>query len=358
MADGLLHGREVDSPPSGVSCAARSIVPSSRRASPLEVSRRCSAAAGSSAYGGRGSSAGMPTPRVASVRARWASSVRSSSCRGRTTWTWRRETSARLSSKPGFSVVLPTNTTVPFSTYGSRASCWALFHRAISSMNSSVRPPMPRRCSARAMTARSSLMPSVTALSCSTSASTSLATHSAIVVLPVPGRPPQHHRVRRARGERHAQGRIRRRELRLAHDLVERPRPHPLGQWKMAQAQGGTEGQLVIIHGCHGTAEGGHRRPSARHACVTDLAQPAYRSYYPVAMASTFDPGALLAHSYALPGGTRVTLRLARVRGPARDRGSVRARRSRTEPARARAASAFSPPPAASAVRDGSDRRR
>jgi hypothetical protein len=31
-------------------------------------------------------------------------------------------------------------------------------------------------------------------------------------------------------------------------------------------------------------------------------------------MASTFDPGALLARSYVLPGGTRVTLRLARVR--------------------------------------------
>jgi hypothetical protein len=31
-------------------------------------------------------------------------------------------------------------------------------------------------------------------------------------------------------------------------------------------------------------------------------------------MASTFDPGALLARTYVLPGGTRVTLRLARVR--------------------------------------------
>ena len=31
-------------------------------------------------------------------------------------------------------------------------------------------------------------------------------------------------------------------------------------------------------------------------------------------MASTFDPGALLAHSYAPPGGPRVILRLARVR--------------------------------------------
>jgi hypothetical protein len=31
-------------------------------------------------------------------------------------------------------------------------------------------------------------------------------------------------------------------------------------------------------------------------------------------MASTFDPGALLARSYVLPGGMRVTLRLARVR--------------------------------------------
>ncbi len=31
-------------------------------------------------------------------------------------------------------------------------------------------------------------------------------------------------------------------------------------------------------------------------------------------MPSTFDPGALLARSYALPGGLRVTLRLTRIR--------------------------------------------
>ena len=66
-------------------------------------------------------------------------------------------------SKEGFSVVAPIMTMEPFSTYGRKASCWALLKRWISSTNRMVRTPRARLFSASLMTALISLMPLVTA---------------------------------------------------------------------------------------------------------------------------------------------------------------------------------------------------
>ena len=61
------------------------------------------------------------------------------------TITFIRERSALLTSNEGFSVVAPTRTTVPSSTCGRNASCWALLKRWISSMKRSVASLCPPR---------------------------------------------------------------------------------------------------------------------------------------------------------------------------------------------------------------------
>ena len=60
---------------------------------------------------------------------------RSFSSNGFNTYTWQRLSKALITSKEGFSVVAPINVMVPFSTAPSKASCWPLLKRWISSMN-------------------------------------------------------------------------------------------------------------------------------------------------------------------------------------------------------------------------------
>src|ERR671911_768630 len=97
--------------------------------------------------------------------------------------------SAELTSKYGFSVVAPTSVTVPSSTAGSSASCWALLKRWISSRKKIVARPPRRRSSARAITSRTSARPAFTAERSSNAASACSAVIRASVVLPVPGGP-------------------------------------------------------------------------------------------------------------------------------------------------------------------------
>ncbi len=95
-----------------------------------------------------------------------------------------------MTENDGFSVVAATSTTWRFSTPGSRASCWALVNRWISSRKSTVwRPYMSRARLACSITARTSLTPAVTADSSTNSRSAAVATRWARVVLPVPGGP-------------------------------------------------------------------------------------------------------------------------------------------------------------------------
>jgi hypothetical protein len=53
----------------------------------------------------------------------------SSSVRGFNAKTWQRERRGEVTSKEGFSVVAPIRVTVPSSTKGRMASCWALLKR-------------------------------------------------------------------------------------------------------------------------------------------------------------------------------------------------------------------------------------
>lgn len=63
----------------------------------------------------------------------------SSGVTGSNTNTFALDNSARTIVKLGFSVVAQTSVTIHFSTYGRSESCWALFHRWISSRKSTVR---------------------------------------------------------------------------------------------------------------------------------------------------------------------------------------------------------------------------
>src|SRR5438552_1454069 len=84
--------------------------------------------------------------------------------------------------------------TVPFSTCGRRASCWALLKRWISSMNRTVRVPSIATCScAAAIAARTSATPLITAERVVNRAPTASARRRPSVVLPLPGGP--HRRI-------------------------------------------------------------------------------------------------------------------------------------------------------------------
>ena len=120
---------------------------------------------------------------------------------------------------------------VPASTCGSSASCCALLKRWISSTNSTVRSPCwSRRVAASATASRRSLTPGQHRGE----------RHEARVRLgrqqprqrrlAGAGRPPQDQRRQLARLERAPQQLARPEEVRLADELVQRPRPHPLGQ--------------------------------------------------------------------------------------------------------------------------------
>ena len=78
-------------------------------------------------------------PRPSSARRTTAPT--SSSVSGSSRQTRIRDRSAELTSKYGFSVVAPMSVTVPSSTCGRSASCWALLKRWISSRNRIVRVP-------------------------------------------------------------------------------------------------------------------------------------------------------------------------------------------------------------------------
>ena len=94
----------------------------------------------------RNSSAPRSTS-TAPAAARSSTTSTSSAVRACRAYTRRRESSAPLTSKAGFSVVAPISVTSPSSTAGSRASCWALLKRWISSRNRIVSLPLAcRRC--------------------------------------------------------------------------------------------------------------------------------------------------------------------------------------------------------------------
>ena len=101
-----------------------------------------------------------------------------------------RESSGEITEKDGFSVVADTSTTQPFSTPGSRTSCWALVNRWISSRKSTVvRPCRSRWSRASSIALRTSRTPAVIADISTKRPPTPRETTCASVVLPVPGGP-------------------------------------------------------------------------------------------------------------------------------------------------------------------------
>jgi hypothetical protein len=167
--------------------AAASRMPRARRASPSAAWAMAAATSSES------STARRPSPCSASSAARRTRAASTSGSRRFRVNTRQRESSGAITSKEGFSVVAPTSVTVPASTWGSRASCWARFRRCSSSRKSSVRSPACRSRCARSTAARISLTPAVTAESDSKRVRGREASTRASVVLPQPGGP---HRIR------------------------------------------------------------------------------------------------------------------------------------------------------------------
>ena len=171
-------------------------------------------AAGPARPRARGGGAGARAPRRA-ARAPSAPAVR--------------ESRAEFTSKEGFSVVAPTRTTVPFSTGGRRASCWALLKRWISSRKKSVRSAVDSsRCWARSIIARTSARPAHGRRS-SKAARAWTASSRARVVFPVPGGPYRISECGRPCSIAVRKG-SRGRQVLLADELPERPRPHASGE--------------------------------------------------------------------------------------------------------------------------------
>jgi len=133
-----------------------------------------------------------PSPRFWSASARRSSVTSCSSVSGFSAYTRLRDNSAEITSNDGFSVVAPIRMISPFSTYGRKASCWALLKRWISSTRRMVRWPSRRARTASAITALISLMPASTALKGANSLRVSRAMTWASDVLPEPGGP---HRI-------------------------------------------------------------------------------------------------------------------------------------------------------------------
>ena len=136
-----------------------------------------------------------------------------------------------MTSKYGFSVVAPMSVTVPSSTCGSSASCWALLKRWISSRNRTLRVPwrFSRSC-ASAMVARTSATPDMTADSEVKWAPISPASSRARLVLPVPGGPHSSSDDEVAAGDAPAERAAFADEVRLPDELVEVPRTHARGE--------------------------------------------------------------------------------------------------------------------------------
>ena len=174
---------------SSASAVAPSSTLSAARASPPASETRWSKASSLSDTPPAGPS-GPASPRSSSASARRTTVPTSSSVSASSRHTRIRERSAELTSKYGFSVVAPMSVTVPSSTCGSSASCWALLKRWISSRNSTLRVPwrFSRSC-ASAMVDRTSATPDMTADSDVKWAPISPASSRARLVLPVPGGP-------------------------------------------------------------------------------------------------------------------------------------------------------------------------
>ena len=119
----------------------------------------------------------------------WSTSRIASFFRGDKTMTRERERSGEMTSKEGFSVVAPIRVMRPDSTWGRKASCWALLKRWISSTKSTVRVFKLQLVLARSTTCSMSFLPEVTAEISIKSALNSCARMRARVVLPVPGGP-------------------------------------------------------------------------------------------------------------------------------------------------------------------------
>ncbi len=128
-------------------------------------------------------------------------------------------------------MVAPIRTIVPFSTWGRNASCWARLKRWISSTNRMVFcRRRVRSISASATTWRISFTPDSTAENATKRAPATWAISEASVVLPEPGGP---HRIIECSSPLSIAARrtlAGPQQVVLAHDLVQRARPHAIGQ--------------------------------------------------------------------------------------------------------------------------------
>ena len=161
---------------------------SATRASPEATSCRNASASGSSV------TFSLPSPCSVSVSARRTTCATSSSESGWSVRTRVRERSAEMTSNDGFSVVAPMNVTVPFSTWGRMASCWALLKRCTSSTKRMVPRSSVARISRASSTAcRRSATPEVTAETPMKWDFVSPATSACKRRLAGAGRAPEHH---------------------------------------------------------------------------------------------------------------------------------------------------------------------
>ena len=111
-----------------------------------------------------------------------------------------------------------------------------------------VRCPVCRRVAcARAISSLISLMPDSTALKATKRACVRSAISRAMVVLPVPGGPQKISDCSDVGLDRLAQRRARREHGLLADDLVERARPHALGQRRVRASGCGRGGGVVVV---------------------------------------------------------------------------------------------------------------
>lgn len=123
------------------------------------------------------------------LMARFSTVMMPSLLRDLTTTTRLRERRGEITSKEGFSVVAPSKVMRPDSTWGRKASCWALLKRWISSTKRTVRRFRFQFWRAISTTFSTSFLPEVTAEISINSALNSRAIMRARVVLPVPGGP-------------------------------------------------------------------------------------------------------------------------------------------------------------------------
>ena len=143
-------------------------------------------------------------------------------------------------------MVAPMRVTVPSSTCGRSASCWALLKRWISSMNRIVRPPpMVRSLAGRGdRRARTSATPLMTAERVSKRAPTGVGEEPGEGRLAGARRAPQQDRAEVAARRRRAQRPALADEVLLADELLERPRSHPRGE-RLAARRRLEQGDLV-----------------------------------------------------------------------------------------------------------------